>query len=94
VIPQRAYAATFELAETPATQADQAASSAAAGCVRRWPNSMTLRSPAARTMRAAFERWRRSSSSVKGMKAFVHDSTADVRVSMKFSSSGKGVPSP
>ena len=37
---------------------------------------------------------RRSSSSVSGMNAFVHASTADVSVSMKFSSSGKGVPSP
>ena len=37
---------------------------------------------------------RRSSSSVSGMNAFVHASTAAVSVSMKFSSSGKGVPSP
>ncbi len=41
--------------------------------------------------------WRdcaRASSSVSGMNAFVHASTAAVSVSMKFSSSGKGVPSP
>ena len=37
---------------------------------------------------------RRMSSSVSGTNAFVHASTADVSVSMKFSSSGKGVPSP
>jgi hypothetical protein len=43
---------------------------------------------------ASFARSRRASSSASGWNAFVHVSTADVRVSMKFSSSGKGVPSP
>ena len=44
--------------------------------------------------RAALARSRRSSSSVMGSNALVQASTAAVRVSMKFSSSGKGVPSP
>ena len=45
----------IEVAWMPATHAAHVASSAAAGCVRRWPNSITLFPFAAMTTRAAFD---------------------------------------
>ena len=56
----------------------------------REPAELAVRLARARAARVAAARRAR----VSGMNAFVHVSTAAVRVSMKFSSSGKGVPSP